>query len=311
MQIETLKVFCDLVESRSFSQSAVRNFVTQSAVSQQIRNLELRLETTLLIRSGKSVIPTEAGQLLYEASRDILERFDRLQRQLKSAGEEMAGSLRVATIYSVGIYEMSLAIRTFLKRYPKVNLHVEFSRSARVYEDCLNGSIDLGIVTYPRPRKGLQIISLPADRLTLICSPDHPFARRRHIELRKIDGEDFIAFMENIPSRQAIDRILKDNNASVRVVMEFDNIETIKRSVEIGTGISIVPLMSVQREVQAGSLAQLQFSDQNFFRTLGVLVKRNRPQAPAAQKFIELLQQSQHHQPDKAMTPRDEALRRR
>jgi len=217
----------------------------------------------------------------------------------------------VATIYSVGIYEMSLAIRTFLKMYPKVNLHVEFSRSARVYEDCLNGSIDLGIVTYPRPRKGLQIISLPAGRLTLICSPDHPFARRRHIELRKIDGEDFIAFMENIPSRQAIDRILKDNNVSVRVVMEFDNIETIKRSVEIGTGISIVPLMSVQREVLAGSLAQLQFSDQDFFRTLGVLVKRNRPQAPAAQKFIELLQQSQHHQPDKAMTPRDEALRRR
>jgi len=293
MQIETLKVFCDLVESSSFSQAAVRNFITQSAVSQQVKNLESRFDTALLVRDGRSVSPTAAGRILYDACRDILDRFEHMHMELKSIGQEMAGSVRVATIYSVGLYEMSLVIKTFLKAYPKVKLHVEYSRATRVYEDCLKGAVDLGIVPYPRPRKGLRIISLPADRLILICSPEHPFARRRHIDIRRLDGENFVAFEKDIPSRDAIDKILQEHGVRVRVVMEFDNIETIKRSVEIGAGISVVPLLSVQREVQAGSLMQLRFTRQNFFRPLGIIVKSKHVLSPATEKFIEMLQHPQ------------------
>ena len=149
MQIETLKVFCDLVESRSFSQAAVRNYVTQSAVSQQIKALENRFETPLLIRDGRSVSTTEAGRILHEAAREILDRFNSAQLEMKSTGQEMAGIVRVATIYSVGLYELSRVVKTFLKTYPKVNLHVEYSRANRVYEDCIRGGVDLGIVPYP------------------------------------------------------------------------------------------------------------------------------------------------------------------
>jgi DNA-binding transcriptional LysR family regulator len=290
MQIETLKVFCDLVETRSFSQSALRNFVTQSAVSQQIRNLESRFETALLARTGKTIVPTDAGRILYEAALEILDRFDRMQVQLKSAGQEMTGSLRVATIYSVGLYEMSHAIKTFLKRYPKVNLQVEFHRPSRIYEECASGASDLGIVTYPKPRKGLEVIPLPSDRLTLICSPEHPFARRRQIDFRQLEGQNYVAFEKDTGSRRAIDQILKEGGVRVRIVMAFDNIETIKRSVEIGAGISIVPLLSVEREVQAGTLKQLSFTRQNFYRPLGVLVRSGRQILPAARKFIDLLQ---------------------
>jgi DNA-binding transcriptional LysR family regulator len=293
MQIETLKVFCDLVEGRSFSQAALRNFITQSAVSQQVKNLETRFNTTLLLRDGRSVAPTEAGRLLYSAGRQILDRYDHLQLELKSAGMEMAGSVRVATVYSVGLYEMSKVIKTFLKTYPKVNLHVEYSRANLVYEDLIKGTVDLGVVPYPKPRKGIQIISLPADRLILICSPEHPFARRRHIEMRKLHGENFIAFEKDIPSRQALDQILQKDNIRVRIVMEFDNIETIKRSVEIGAGVSIVPLLSVQREVQNGALVQVQFTRQNFYRPLGAIIRGKRALSPAAQKLLSLLQNPQ------------------
>lgn len=289
MQIESLKVFCDLVESRSFSQAAVRNFVTQSAVSQQVKNLEIRFEKPLLVRDGRSVSTTEAGRIVYEASRAILDRFHHMQLEMKSVGEEMAGSVRVASVYSVGLYELSRVIKTFLKRYPKVNLHVEYSRANRVYEDCLKGAIDLGIVPYPKPRKGLEVVTLPADRLILICSPEHPFARHRHINISKVSGQNFVAFEKDIPSRHAIDTILEENNARVRVVMEFDNIETIKRSVEIGAGISIVPLLSVQREVQSGTLVQLHFTRQNFFRPLGIVLKKRRSLSAPVEKFIELL----------------------
>jgi LysR family transcriptional regulator, transcriptional activator of the cysJI operon len=290
MQLETLKVFCDLVDGGSFTQSAIRNFITQSAVSQQIRSLESRFNAALLVRRGKTVQPTEAGKVLYERGREILEKFGQLDLELKSLGEEMTGTVRIATIYSVGLYEMSNVIKTFLKTYPKVNLHVEYCRANRVYEECQSGQADIGIVTYPKPRKGIRVIPLPADKLTLICSPQHPFARRRQIALDKLNGQNFVAFERDIPSRRALDQIFREHNIEVRTVMELDNIDTIKRSVEIGIGISIVPMFSVQREVQSGTLVQVAFAGHTFFRPLGVIVKFSRALSAPTQKLIELLQ---------------------
>ena len=291
MQIETLKVFCDLVDSGSFSQAAVRNHITQSAVSQQVRSLEQRFDARLLTRQSKRVTVTDSGRTLYEAGREILARFQQLTSDLKSFGQEIGGSVRVASIYSVGLYEMSPAIKRFLKAYPTVNLHVEYSSIARVYEDCIKGIVDLGIVAYPRPRRGLEIIPLSADRLIVICSSEHPFAQRRHMDIRMLNGQDFVAFEKGMPIRNAIDKIFKKHEIQVHVAMEFDNIETVKRSVEIGAGMSIVPLLSVQREVEAGTLAQIYFTRQHFFRPLGIIVKNLRALNPAAQRFIDMLQQ--------------------
>jgi LysR family transcriptional regulator, transcriptional activator of the cysJI operon len=290
MQIESLKVFCDLIESRSFSQAAIRNFITQSAVSQQVKALETRYDMPLLNRDGRSVQPTEAGKIFYDAAKEILNRFFRMQSQLKSAGQEMVGSLRVASVYSVGLYEMTLPIRTFLRTYPRVNLAVEYCPANRVYENILTGAADLGIVTYPKPRKGIQVLSLPADRLVLICTPEHAFARHRRIEIKKLNGESFIAFEKDTPSRQALDQILEEHGVQARIVMEFENIETIKRAVEIGAGVAIVPLLSVQREVESGALVEVNFKGNDFFRPLGAVVKQRNALSPPAQKFIELLQ---------------------
>jgi DNA-binding transcriptional LysR family regulator len=294
MQIATLKVFCDLVESRSFSRAAVRNFITQSAVSQQVKNLESRFEIQLLRRDGKSVTPTPAGRVFYERSRTILDSFEHMQLEMKSIGQEMVGSVRVATIYSVGLYEISVVVKSFLKIYPRVNLHVEYSKGSRVYEDCLRGVIDLGIVTYPEAHKGLRIIPLPADKLVLICAPDHPLAKRRLVDMHRLNGLNYVAFEKGMASQRALDRIFQEHDIEVRVVMEFDNIETIKRSVEIGAGVSIVPLLSAQKEVQSGALVQINFSDKSFFRPLGAIVRSKQPLSPAARKFIELMQNPQN-----------------
>jgi DNA-binding transcriptional LysR family regulator len=291
MQLETLKVFCDLVESGSFSKSAVRNFITQSAVSQQIRSLETRFDTLLLVRRGRSVQLTEAGSLLYESAREILEKMTQLESRLQSVGQETGGTVRIATIYSVGLYEMANVTKAFLKKYPKVNLHVEYSRVNRVYEECLNGHADLGIVTFPKPKKGLQIIPLASDRLILICSPRHAFAKKKQISLDHLTDQNFVAFERDIPSRRALDQIFRKHDIEVRTVMELDNVETIKRSVEIGAGVAIVPLSSVQREVRAGTLAMLSIKGHTFIRPLGVIIKSNRILPPTARKLIELLQQ--------------------
>jgi DNA-binding transcriptional LysR family regulator len=167
---------------------------------------------------------------------------------------------------------------------------MEYSRANRVYGECQSGQADIGIVTYPKPRKGIKVIPLPADKLTLICSPQHPFAKRRQISLSKLNGQNFVAFERDIPSRHALDRIFREHNIEVRTVMELDNIDTIKRSVEIGIGISIVPMSCVQREVQSGTLVQVSFAGRTFFRPLGVIVKISRALSPPTQKLIELLQ---------------------
>jgi LysR family transcriptional regulator, transcriptional activator of the cysJI operon len=292
MHIETLRVFCDLVESRSFSRAAVRNFVTQSAVSQQIKNLEARLNRRLLLRSGRSVAPTEAGRIVYEAARSILERFEKMKTDVKHLGEEMAGSVRVAAVYSVGLYELSRVIKTYLKTNPKVSLRLEFCPATQVYENCFKGAVDLGIVPYPKPSKGLDLIPLRADRLILICSPEHPFADQSHIRIRKLDGQNFVAFEKGVPSREAIDQMLAEHGVSVNIVMEFDNIETIKRAVEIGAGLSIVPAPSVEREVQSGTLVQLKFTSLDVSRPLAAMVKRRRSLSPEVARFVELLQRA-------------------
>lgn len=294
MQIETLKVFCDLVESRSFSRAAIRNYITQSAVSQQVKNLESKFETQLLRRDGRTVTPTISGRKFYENSRAILDKYEHLQLEMKSLGQGVAGSIRVATIYSVGIYEMSVVVKSFLKIYPKVNLHVEYSKGAQVYEDCLHGIIDLGIVPYPEVRKGLRIIPLPADKLVLICAPEHPLAQRSYIDIKELNEQKYISFEKGLASQRAMDRIFQENEIHVEVVMEFDNIETIKRSVEIGAGISIVPFLSVQKEVQNESLMQIHFTDKSFYRPLGIIVRRKQPLSRAARKFIELMQNPQN-----------------
>jgi DNA-binding transcriptional LysR family regulator len=202
----------------------------------------------------------------------------------------MAGSVRIATIYSVGIYEMDLVVKTFLKIYPKVNLQVEYSRGSRVYEDCLSGDLDLGIVVYPEQRKGLRIIPLPADKLVLICAPNHPLARRRHLDIKRLNGLNFVAFEKGMASQRALDRIFQEHKIKVNTVMEFNNIETVKRSVEIGAGVSIVPLLSVQKEVLNGSLVQINFTDKSFYRSIGIIVRSKQELSPAACKFIELMQ---------------------
>jgi len=289
MQLESLRVFRDLVDRRSFTEAAGRNFVTQSAVSQQVKSLESLFGTQLIHRDRRGVTPTPAGRVFYQTACEVLDLYEHMIRRLKPEAGLISGSLRVATVYSVGLYEISAVVRTFLKSYPRVHLHMEYSRTHRVYEDCLAGSIDLGIVAHPWKRKGLKLIELPADELVLVCPADHPWTRKRKIGIEKLNGAEYVAFERDIPSRQALDSYLKDRGISVRVTAEFDNIETIKTAVEIGAGVSILPLMSVLREQQSGTLAVVELSGPRLKRPRGILLRDNVPLSATAASFVELL----------------------
>jgi DNA-binding transcriptional LysR family regulator len=289
VHIETLKVFCDVVETGSFSMAASQNFITQSAVSQQLRTLETKYHCKLLERGRSGAKPTPAGEILYRASREILEKYREIDTQLQESAKVVSGSLRVAIVYSVGLHELPPYMKEYLRAYPQVNVHVEYSRPNKIYEDAIAGRIDLGIVAYPAKHPQVMVIPFREDRLVVVCPPDHPLSSLRKVTLSRLDGEVFVGYERDISTRKAIDQLFKDRNVNVRYVGEYDNIETIKRAVEIGQGISIIPQASVRHELERGTIKLVQLADETLMRPLGIIYKKGRHLSPAAVKFIEIL----------------------
>jgi LysR family transcriptional regulator, transcriptional activator of the cysJI operon len=289
VQIETFKVFRDLVESQSFSKAARLNFVTQSAVSQQIRSLEEKFRVPLIERSNKHFGLTSEGEYFYETAKRLISEYDTLTHQLEEMRNIVAGSIRVSTVYSIGLHELPPYIKQFLQEYPSVNVHVEYRRSNQVYEDVTDGSSDLGLVAYPLARKLIRVDAFRKDRLVMICAPKHELAKRKEIEIKELSGERFIAFESDIPTRKAIDRLFKDVDVEIQPVMEFDNIETVKRAVEIDAGLSIVPRTTIEQEVKNGALVAVEFKGQPYFRPLGIIYKSARVLSPAMKRFVKML----------------------
>ena len=149
MQIESLKVFCDLAETESFTKAAQINGVTQSAVSQQISSLERQFKSLLIERSKKKFRLTREGQVLYDFSKQIIQTYDGLHSKLQEIKDIISGTIRVATIYSIGLHDLPPYIKRFLKDYPTVHVHVEYRRANQVYEDVFSNVVDLGLVAYP------------------------------------------------------------------------------------------------------------------------------------------------------------------
>ncbi len=292
MQIESLKVFCDLAETESFTKAAQVNSVTQSAVSQQISSLERTFKSLLIERSKKKFRLTREGQVLYDFSKQIIQTYDSLNHKLQEIKEIISGTIRVATIYSIGLHDLPPYMKKFLKNHPTVNIHVEYRRSNQVYEDVLGNVVDLGLVAYPNKDAKLETVSLRKDALVLVCHPQHPFAKLKSTKLKTIAAQKFVGFEPDIPTRKALDKIFREHNVEVNTVMEFDNIETVKRAVEIDAGISIVPESTVLQEVSKQTLAAVKLEDGDFFRPLAVIYKKNKVLSPAMKQFIAVLKEA-------------------
>jgi DNA-binding transcriptional LysR family regulator len=290
MHLETLKVFCDIIESGSFSYAASQNFVTQSAVSQQVRSLEEKYGCRLVERGRTGVKATAAGRTLYNVSKDIVRLFLELDTTLREAGSVVSGSIRVGTVYSVGLHEIPPYLTQFLRLYPAVTVHLEYLRSNRIYDELMNGRIDLGVLAYPVKRAQITTIPFRSDQMVLIVPTNHrKLAARSSINFSELENESFIGYERDIPTRKATDRVLRAHGVKPRYVMEFDNIETIKRAVEIGLGVAIVPRLSVEHEAALGLVKVLDFEGETFLRPLAIIYKRSRELWPALRKFIEVL----------------------
>jgi DNA-binding transcriptional LysR family regulator len=289
MQLLLFKVFRDLAETASFSRAAQHNGLTQSAVSQQVKALEKRYGVRLIDRGKKSFSLTPEGRTFLGAAREILAVVDGLDARLRELREVVDGDLRLAAVLSVGLHELPPYTRQFARLYPQVKMHTDYLRSSEVYAAVLAGRAEAGLVAYPAARRGLVVEELWRDRLVLVCSPSHRLARRARVPLTELAGERFIAFAADLPTRKALDRALRGAGVVMRPEREFDNIETVKRTVEIDGAVSILPETTLANERRAGSLIPVEISSPDMWRPVGVVTKRNRAGSLALRRFLDLL----------------------
>ncbi len=297
MHIEILKIFCDLVEVRSFSKTAEKNLLSQSAISQQLAQLELSYKCQLINRKKRPIELTKEGQLLYRAARDMLDRYEQLRSEMNALKSTGSSRINVAAIYSIGMHTLPDYVKKFMVSYPEVNVHIEYFNAEKIYELLLTGDFNIGLVAVPKKDKRFEVYEFEDEPLVLVCNPKHPLAKESQVDIHQVQFERFISFEENVPTRVWIDSIFQRYNIIVHPVMEFDNVETTKRAVEINSGVSILPLTTVLQEVAAGTLRAIEFSNEKFVRPTGIVVRKGKIFGEAGRFFVELLRKKNRSKP--------------
>jgi DNA-binding transcriptional LysR family regulator len=292
MTLETLKLYCDIVRLRSVSRGAAASSISQSAASQAIQQLEGELGAPLLDRSRRPVAPTEHGRKFYEACRTLLQGFEKARAEIGASRQRVEGTVRVAAIYSVGLHDMSRHMQPFMAAHPRARVLLECLHPHKVVEAVMNDEADLGVLSYPVATRALEVLPLRSEPMVLVSHSTHRLARRRLAGPADLQGERFVAFDHDLPIRKAIDRVLKHHGIKVEVVMEFDNVETIKQAIGIAAGVSILPRPTVLLEIGMRTLAAVGLAMPGLVRPIGIIRRKGKPLTPAVDRFIDVLRRA-------------------
>jgi DNA-binding transcriptional LysR family regulator len=289
MQFESLKVFCDVARHRSFSQAAQVNGITQSAVSQVVSLLERHLGVQLIDRSTRPLQLSPLGQTYYEGCKTILEQYMELEGSIRSAHAHLTQIVRIAAIYSVGLGDMEQCVERFQEACPGVRVQLEYLHPDRVYEKVQEGTADLGLVSFPRKTPKLAAMPWREEEMVLACSPDHALASHNSIRPSLLDGAKYIHFDKHLTIRREIDRFLRDHDVAIEVELEFDNIENIKKAVELGAGVALLPEPTLRREIEGNSLIARPLQGCRLVRPLGIIYRRHLKPSLSALQFADML----------------------
>jgi LysR family transcriptional regulator, transcriptional activator of the cysJI operon len=301
--LEKFRLFRDIAQTRSLSRAAEMNGITPSAASQQVGEAERSLGVILLDRSTRPLSLTAEGRLYSEMCRDVLRRNEEFRASLDQLKSEVEGAVRVAAIYSVGLSEMSELETEFHRRLPAARLDVEYLRPEKIYEYVASDRVDLGLVSYPEPTREIAVLPWRSEEMVLATGASHPLALRTTIRPEDLNGVDFVTFDEDLPISREIGRYLKMHNVEVNTAMRFDNIQTIKEAVILGSGVSIVPARILQSELADGRLRAVPLAEPGLYRPVGIVHRKKKRFHRAAQAFLDLLQESPASQTGLAPAP--------
>ena len=289
MQIESLKVYCDVVRFHSFSRGAEANGILQSSVSQTIQNIEENLGVSLIDRSRRPWAVTEEGKVFYDGCREVVDRYSEVVAEVRNRSAAVDSVIRVAAIYSVNFGDMGRCVEQFNQLHPDAKVEVDYAHPDQVCERVLRDEADLGILSYPAERKGVSVIPWREEPMVLACPPEHRFAKLKKFEVKQLAKEMLVGFDTELVIWKKIDRFLKDHGVEANVMLRFDNIEAIKRAVEAGSGVALLPRPTVEHELELGTLAVVPLADTSFSRPIGIIHRKGRKLYANTKAFIAVL----------------------
>jgi DNA-binding transcriptional LysR family regulator len=292
MQLEFLKVFCDIARSRSFSEGAEVNGLSQSAGSQIVLYLEKRLGTQLVDRSTRPLQLTASGRAYYDGCKSLVEQYSELEASIRQAQAQLDTRVQIAAIYSVGLSDMGQYVERFAVLQPSARVHIDYLHPDAVYERVLDGTADFGLVSFPRRVRELVALPWRDEDMVLACAPGHTLAKLAAVAPAQLAGVAYVGFDKGLVIRRQVDRFLRDHGVTVDVKLEFDNIETIKKAVEVSTVVALLPEPTIRKEVEAGTLIAVPLAGCRLVRPLGVIYRRNPKPSSSARRFIDLLRES-------------------
>jgi DNA-binding transcriptional LysR family regulator len=295
MHLEMFKMFCDLVETGSFTRAAEINGVSQSAVSQNLAALEGRAKTPLVQRrKARRCQLTPAGEEVWAHAKEVVRSYDGFQRGLERLDGLLSGSMALVTSDNLGLHELAGPLKRFLAANPLARVRVEFRRGKEVYQALVDGAVDLGLVAEPTEDCKWDVIPVQREQMVLICAPDHPLAKGQRVGTETLAGQKYIRLEAEGSGLGLVERALREDGVVVEDAGEFDSIETVKRAVELGAGVAIVPEVTVRQEVAAGVLARVKlepFEREERRRVLAVVHRKTKVLSPAMEQLIAVLKE--------------------
>jgi DNA-binding transcriptional LysR family regulator len=288
MELYQLRSFVTIVRTGSFTQAAEELFLTQPALSLQIKALEEGLGEPVFERKGRKLLLTPAGHLLRERAEQILGLIQTTNQEIDALKGLQHGTLNIGTNDSNCLYLLPDLIQQFRRQYPHIEIHLANSHSSQVAGWVREGRVEFGVVTLPilDPQLESQILFTRED--VLICQPDHPLGRVSTVTPKELVAYPLLLLDKGSVSHTMLTQTLAQANQTPGTVMQVGSIEVIKRYVEIGLGVSVVPRLNAELEIRAGRLRAIRL-DWLPVSLVGIVQRRKGYLSPAARVFLDML----------------------
>ncbi|MFE4141236.1 LysR family transcriptional regulator [Peribacillus sp. YIM B13472] len=292
MKLENLKMFCLVVDEGSISQAARLSFLSQPAVTRQIHQLENYYNTLLFDREEGRLRVTEAGKLLYPFAKAIVNDFNHSKEVIQQSTGKYNANLIVGASLTIGEYLLPSLLGRFKKQQPEIKVTLTIKNTPRVLEDLSNDVIDLALVEGLVENADFIVEKFAEDELILVCPSDHPWKGRKEIQLEELGNERMI-WRESISgTRLIVENMLRKHGVLEKIenYMEIGSTQAIKSAVEAGLGISILPRLTVARELEQGFLREVGISRIDITRNLWLVRKNKRFNKIGVSKFVDFIQ---------------------
>ena len=289
MTLIQLQSLCLVAEEGSFSRAAERMFVTQPALSMQMKSLEREIGQTLLDRTGRRVSLTEAGRALAEGAKDAMARLDDAVQEVSRVGGLEHGTLSIGSSDTIGEFYLLPILSAFMSRYPGISVTVHNRPTSQIEQLVMDNVAEVGLVTLPASTPQLVSRTIFDYRDLALCTPEHTLAARSSVNLQRLVRSRLLLLPSGTRSRTLLERDLSRAGAAAVTVMELGSVHLQKSFAKIGLGVAIVPDYAVRAETAAGEIRGIPVVDLSP-RRIGVIHRDRRPISPAARTFLTMLE---------------------